>query len=407
MTITVICEECGKQYHIPAERLDKIQGPTARTKCKQCGHILTIEKPEPVEESEPKLEDLEIIEETPASETPAETVDPPQVGETSVEAETAGEPEPPTPAETEAKPKKIVIPNIKTKGLGLRAKMILLFLVVPLILMAASGYISQQRMNALSSNITNESTAIVTQMAKDEVISLARSAAKECKLYLDNHPELRAEDFASEALLKQLAVQKVGKTGYTALHSVDPFVTWVHPNAKLKGVQLTKVIKKLLGSEYPRFYKIIEAAEKGKNIETQGYYLWKDPDGVKREKFMVITPIRGTRYGIAATTYMHEFISPLKKLESRTQQAAIETRNINFGIMVVTLLIVGIIVSLYGHRLTNNIKHLTDVADRISVGELDAEIQIKSKDEIGSLAEAISRMQDSLRLSIMRLRRKR
>jgi HAMP domain-containing protein len=47
------------------------------------------------------------------------------------------------------------------------------------------------------------------------------------------------------------------------------------------------------------------------------------------------------------------------------------------------------------------------VAERISVGEMDAEIKIKSRDEIGDLAEAISRMQESIRLSIERLRRRR
>jgi len=50
---------------------------------------------------------------------------------------------------------------------------------------------------------------------------------------------------------------------------------------------------------------------------------------------------------------------------------------------------------------------LTDAANRISVGELGVEIENKSKDEIGELAEAITRMQDSIRLSIERLRRRR
>jgi HAMP domain-containing protein len=35
------------------------------------------------------------------------------------------------------------------------------------------------------------------------------------------------------------------------------------------------------------------------------------------------------------------------------------------------------------------------------------EVKTTSKDEIGELAEAISRMQDSIRLSIERLRRRR
>jgi hypothetical protein len=44
--------------------------------------------------------------------------------------------------------------------------------------------------------------------------------------------------------------------------------------------------------------------------------------------------------------------------------------------------------------------------ERILVSELGAEVGIKSKDENGDLADAISRMQDSIRLSIERLRRR-
>jgi len=47
------------------------------------------------------------------------------------------------------------------------------------------------------------------------------------------------------------------------------------------------------------------------------------------------------------------------------------------------------------------------VADRISIGELGMEVKTTSTDEIGELAEAIARMQDSIRLSIERLRRRR
>ena len=83
-----------------------------------------------------------------------------------------------------------------------------------------------------------------------------------------------------------------------------------------------------------------------------------------------------------------------------------KTRFTVWGILGATLLLVGLIVSLFGNRLAGRIKSLTEVADRISVGELDAVIDIDSKDEIGDLAEAITRMQDSVRLSIERLRRR-
>ncbi len=59
-----------------------------------------------------------------------------------------------------------------------------------------------------------------------------------------------------------------------------------------------------------------------------------------------------------------------------------------------------------GREIGTPIKKLTEVAERISVGDMGAEIKIKSRDEIGNLAEAILRMQDSLRLAIERLRRR-
>jgi methyl-accepting chemotaxis protein len=84
-----------------------------------------------------------------------------------------------------------------------------------------------------------------------------------------------------------------------------------------------------------------------------------------------------------------------------------KARLISWSILGGTLLLIGIIVSIYSHRLTGKIKSLTDVAERISIGDLGIEVETRSRDEIGELAEAISRMQDSIRLSIERLRRRR
>lgn len=67
-----------------------------------------------------------------------------------------------------------------------------------------------------------------------------------------------------------------------------------------------------------------------------------------------------------------------------------------------------IIVSYFVARgFTNPINRLTEVADRISLGELDAQIEVNRKDEIGELAEAVGRMQTSLQAAIERLRARR
>jgi HAMP domain-containing protein len=62
------------------------------------------------------------------------------------------------------------------------------------------------------------------------------------------------------------------------------------------------------------------------------------------------------------------------------------------------LLLIGIVVLVYANRLTGKIESLTDVADRISAGDLEIEIEMKPKDEIGELALAIARIRDNIRL---------
>ena len=94
-------------------------------------------------------------------------------------------------------------------------------------------------------------------------------------------------------------------------------------------------------------------------------------------------------------------------MQSRAKELIDRARLTTWAILGGTLLLIGLIVFIYSQRLTGAIKSLTEVTDRISVGELGMEVETKSKDEIGDLAEAIARMQDSIRLSIERLKRRK
>ncbi len=78
--------------------------------------------------------------------------------------------------------------------------------------------------------------------------------------------------------------------------------------------------------------------------------------------------------------------------------------------VAITLLVTALVlVATYfiTRALSRPIVQLTEVADRISLGELDAEINIQRKDEIGELADAVGRMQASLQAAIERLRARR
>jgi HAMP domain-containing protein len=245
-------------------------------------------------------------------------------------------------------------------------------------------------------------------MAEEQIADLSSAVAIQCRLYLLANPHLEKQNFMDDIGFKTLAVQKVGIMGYTALYEMPDeegiWRTWAHVQPKIIGIDMS-TLKIPMKGNFPGFWKIFSGVKGDKR--SQGYYTWQEKDGSFREKFMVCTPLAGTRYVIAATTYLDEFHGPIRKMENHARQQTQKTRQYTMFVLGGTLLLIGIVVFTYSHRLTGKLKSLTEVTERISVGDLAAEVETKSRDEIGELAEAIARMQDSIRLSIERLRRRR
>lgn len=88
-------------------------------------------------------------------------------------------------------------------------------------------------------------------------------------------------------------------------------------------------------------------------------------------------------------------------------QALTQAQHFAYALLGGTVLVILVVSLLSSRAIVAPIKRLTEAANRISVGELDVEIASNSPDEIGDLADAIGRMQDSIRLSIARLQRRR
>ncbi len=76
-------------------------------------------------------------------------------------------------------------------------------------------------------------------------------------------------------------------------------------------------------------------------------------------------------------------------------------------ILVLVALLAALAAILIASAITRPIIYLTKLAERMSLGELDMQISVTTKDEIGELADAIGRMQASLQAAIERLRVRR
>ena len=388
----VICEECGKKYRIdPA----KIKGKAASFKCRVCAHPIVVSKPmapppKPAAaqtEARPRATSESIATRTDDGSTTG-------ISDTSAEKPASGTTEKQGPR--------------KSGRFGLRAKMVLWFLIIPMMLVAGAGLLYLLQFETTVNLLSRESAKVVNRLAEEKIANIAAAVAKQCKLYLQSHPELSEENFNDDKGFRSLAVQKVGLKGYTSLYQLPDsdgiWRTWAHINPKIVAIDMS-TLKKSLGKNFPGFWKIFSGVKSGK--KTQGYYTWRDKDGKFRDKFMACTPIAATRYVIAATLYMDELTEPVRMMKSNAKGLVDQARMITLAALASTLLLIGLVVSIYGHRLRARIKSLAEVADRISVGELDMKIDTKSKDEIGQLAEAIAGMQNSIRLTIARLRRRR
>lgn len=417
--MTLICEECGKIYHIDPEKLrSKLKGDVAKTKCHVCGHVIVISQKAIDAADSGGFADGELqVHYSSDSSSKQGDSSSSYKDDNAQEKEAVSQPVTISTDEKPAKPKgsrtrALTSSASRKTGLGLRSKMFFLFLVIPIVIMAATGAVTQKKLNELSEKITTESTQIITRIAEEIIADKSRAVALQSKIYLLSHPELNTENFNYDLEFKRISVQRIGVTGYTILferpgpdQGDEGFVIWAHPNPKLIGRPAINILKDQMGDDFPKMTKLLDIVKQGK--EASGYYKWKDKDNEFRPKYMACAPIEGTRYFIMSSAFIDEFTSQVNKLTNDSKAVTEETLRINIYVLLAAIIIMGAIIAIYGYRITRNITYLTNAADSISIGELDTQINLRSTDEIGALAEAISRMQDSLRLSIERLRKRR
>ena len=115
-------------------------------------------------------------------------------------------------------------------------------------------------------------------------------------------------------------------------------------------------------------------------------------------------------WSIGLTNPVVEFITPAKVMEEKIKEAANKANKgiiltaqsciFNFFLFIIILLLAEfLLIIIFSRRFIRPIKKLTDYAAEIGKGNLEIKIKIKSKDEVGKLANAFSRMAQDLKKS--------
>lgn len=265
--------------------------------------------------------------------------------------------------------------------------------------------IGSDSLTELSKISLEESKSSLDKLGEQIIKEKALDVASQIEIFVGSHPRMKKEDLAKDPWLKEIAVQKVGETGYTAVHD-DRGINYFHSNPQIVGTDLHDLADKL-----PAFWKILEASLKG---PASGYYDWKDADGKIRPKYMYLAPVKGTDLIVASTTYIEEFSKPSRAIEAKMKQ--IEKKFLDeygkkfqmfYLIILVVLIVLMVVIYVYSRSVIQPIRTLSEVADKISMGDLDTSIKVKAKGEVGVLAESIERMQMSVKAAIVRLQKRR
>lgn len=314
-----------------------------------------------------------------------------------------------------AEKKKIGLGLLPRLYIGVFIPILIAFVVIGMMIFYSwnLGGMTIQSLKEVGSESLKEVSTVSLKESKNSLDKLgelviqdkALSVANQMEIFIKSHPKMKREDLFRDPWVQEIAVQKVGETGYTAIHD-SRGINYFHKNPQIVGTDLHQLAEKL-----PAFWKILEKSLTG---PASGYYEWKDADGKMRPKYMYLTPVRDTDLIVASTTYIEEFSKPSKAIEEKMKQ--IEKRYADqygrkfqaFYIVILLVLVVLLaVIYLYSRSVIGPIRQLSEVANKISMGELDAPIQVKATGEVGVLAESIERMQTSVKAAIERLQRRR
>jgi methyl-accepting chemotaxis protein len=191
--------------------------------------------------------------------------------------------------------------------------------------------------------------------------------------------------------------------------------------SQLAQITTTRLANSLVGPLWDLDDKQMKATINSEMMEQRIYaVLVKDMDGktilsgLKRDSNWKIAdakqPVRGNYVKSSKKIQKDdELIGSVETyITSRFMQEEFNRSVFDITVTALVLIVAILLAIIFTFRtlLVRPIMKLTNAAAQMSVGDLNVEIDVKSKNEIGLLAGAIERMQESLRLAMDRLRRR-
>jgi signal transduction histidine kinase len=286
------------------------------------------------------------------------------------------------------------------KNLKIKQKMLVLTAIPLLIAVVAIMAVSIYQIKASGEQeIQNLRFSMVEdkQAALKDSMDIVKSAVSPI---LKNYPQ--SPEALSQLKETLSAIRYGDEDGYIFAFTFDGETT-VHPGQPQLVGQNMIDMQDSNGTEV--IAELIKAARNGGGFVE---YHWHKPS-VDEElpKLSYATALHELGWMIGTGFYIDDIDSSINKLQSEVDNKVEKTVLLSLGIGLV-ILIVMITINLWvaNRTMVRPILELSESARQMSLGKMDEEIKVNSSDEIGELADAISRMQKSLKVVFKKLRQK-
>jgi signal transduction histidine kinase len=202
-----------------------------------------------------------------------------------------------------------------------------------------------------------------------------------------------ATDVIVETINEKIIDLEVGKTGYSFLIDENADVI-ARPKYTAGNVRWDESFKaeNLLNTTNTEQRAVIQKMIIGNTgIEEITYS--------DEKKLIIFAPIKSTKWSLGVSISKDEPFGGITETKNRLRENVENTMNTMLYIAAIAGVFLIITCLLFAKTLTSPIKKLTESAEKISRGELDTEVEIKTKDEIGTLSDTFNKMVKDLKKS--------
>jgi PAS domain S-box-containing protein len=245
------------------------------------------------------------------------------------------------------------------------------------------------------------SEALLRLQGEELIQAKARDVAMQLNLVLRSVPWMTLRDLQLDGNFREVAVQRVGRTGYTILYETRSGVSRFDRDRKYQNVNLRRFSKTL-----PAFWEIVRKSLRGKSAG--GYYDWKEPDGSIRQKYMYAIPLTvptgdDVRLTVAATAYVDEFTQAIREAKAIHQDttrflmgtinASVQAfRKTGLVVMGLGIIVASLLALCVGRYFSKTIGRLRDATSRVNSGDYAVRVRSSMSGEIGTLVADFNSM---------------